>query len=129
MIEKKVFILDKDKGKLEEASLKVTMTVINAEYIHENEEKIKLNVTLEEIKRRDLPLGYDIYLIHTSNIADGGIEELRRKQPWCRIYAITGHSSLPALNGIIDGIWHQIDKSILKEELVKDREYDSGDRR
>ena len=115
MIERKVFILDTKSADALLLGLNLKLLRFNKEY---KGEKIKVDIKLKRYSCGHLPLDYDIYIIHPSDTDEEAIKELRKEQPWCRIYARTGHTSLPTLTGIIDGLWGQIDNVILRDEII-----------
>ncbi len=77
--------------------------------------------------QKEIPRGYDAYILHLSQTSKESIADLRKKQPWCLIYVMTGGDISknlrkmingdcrigPSLRGVVEGL------SKLEEKLEK----------
>lgn len=110
MVLKKVYILD--SVLVETLKMSVSETAENLDM------KIELETSSDRLVRI-LPRGYDIYILHLSNLEDQDLKGLREEQPWSYIVGISGIYSLPKeLKKCLDNTYrvlHQIDiENILK---------------
>lgn len=79
----KLFILDEECGE----DLKFGMQFIS-ERLNYN---LEINLSDEE-KLLNFPKDYDGYLVHFSQTSEEALISLRIKQPWCKIFVMSGAS-------------------------------------
>jgi hypothetical protein len=57
---------------------------------------------------RDIPRGYDSYLIHLSDTEQESIEELKERQPWSKIYGLNGGGQSTIYQACFDAVYHHL---------------------
>src|SRR3989338_1463628 len=74
--------------------------------------RARLDFTLLDKKDiRRVPRDYDTYILHLSDIDMKDLEDLRREQPWSRIYGLSGRGGaeiLPELRKNMDELYGRI---------------------
>ncbi len=93
----KVFILE-SKGVPEEIKKNLI------QWVKEDHLEFESSISKTDYKKH-LPTGYDLYLLHLSNIEETAIEELREKQPLSKILVRDhgGATFSHSIESVIDG--------------------------
>lgn len=106
----KIFILENELGK--ELDWHINSIAKKFKY------KIKTKFSTEE-KLLHLPKDYDSYILHLSNTTEESIRKLRKEQPWCKIFGMTGGDRIENLLDRTFYILDDIEVKYILEETKK----------